>query len=137
MIESLRRVCDEGGRLVGVDLALFDGDEQFVTAVCLKFESLIAVFKALSEYDTLELTIGPFEVDEEEKIVSASASHPWVNVIGGKVFWGWQLTDQQGYSDGVQLEFTEPGTLQRRGIVQMVVAASMIEISVVVSTDPS
>jgi glycosyltransferase involved in cell wall biosynthesis len=137
LIESLQRICDHGQRLVSVDLALFQGDRQFVTAVCLKFEFLTAVFKAMPDYDTLAVKIAEFEVDKDEEVVSATASHPWATLIGGKVVWGWRLTNQQGYTDGVRLEFIEPGKLQTRGIIDMVVGASMIEISEVVRTDRS
>jgi hypothetical protein len=120
-----------------VDLALFEGNKRFVTKVCLKFEFLTAVFEAKSDYDTLELSIGPIEIDEEEEIVPVSESDPWAKLIGGKVLWGWQFTNHQGYTDGVRLEFIEPGMLRTRGIVEFVVAASMIEISVVVPTERS
>jgi hypothetical protein len=131
VIESLRKIFDEGGRLVTVENALFQGDKNFITAVCLKFEGLTAVFKAMPDDDTLEVTIGQFEVGGDEEIVSASANHPWADLIGGQVCWGWVLTNHQGYTDGVRLEFRDE-PLQTLGIVEMIVAASMIHISTVV-----
>ena len=40
MFDTLARICDVGGRLVGVTYALFKDDRRFVSAVELRFESM-------------------------------------------------------------------------------------------------
>lgn len=57
MLDTLAQIYDEGGQLVGVRHALFQGDPQFITAVELRFESVSAVFRAIADDDTL--TVGP------------------------------------------------------------------------------
>ncbi len=132
MIELLRGLSDKAERLVSVELALFDGNERFITAVCLKFELLTAVFKANDNDDTLELVFGGYDLKVNEVFVSVDGRQPWIDLIGGKVSWGWELTNHQGYLDGVRLEFRESDTIQTRGIVEMIVAGSAIHISTVV-----
>jgi hypothetical protein len=43
MLDTLAKIYDDGGPLVGVSYALFEGDPQFITAVELRFESLTSV----------------------------------------------------------------------------------------------
>lgn len=128
MIESLQRIFDEAKRLIGVDLARFEGDRQFITAICSRFELLTAVCRAIPETDGLEMTISSLLLDEEEEIVSASELRPWADLIGGNVSCAWQLTNHQGYVDGVRFEFRKADARQ---IVEIIVAAAAIHISTV------
>jgi hypothetical protein len=48
MLDALARIHDDGGSLVGVECALFEGDARFITAFGLRFESSSAVFFELS-----------------------------------------------------------------------------------------
>src|SRR5438067_2203994 len=106
MIDSLRRVCDDGGRLVGVEYALHEGDARFVTAIALRFESLTAVFRAVPDDDTLALSIGgPLAASPDEAVTDATGTPPWADYAGLGLAWAWRLTNQQGYTDGVRLEF--------------------------------
>ncbi len=53
MLDTLARICDGGGQLVGASGTLFDGEDRFMTAVALQFEQLSVVFRAVPEDDTL------------------------------------------------------------------------------------
>jgi hypothetical protein len=46
MLNTLVKIFDDGGRLVDVTYALFEGDPQFITAVGLNFSSLTVIFRA-------------------------------------------------------------------------------------------
>jgi hypothetical protein len=131
MLDLLRQVCDEAGRLLGVEYALFEGDPGFVTGIGLRFESLAVRFRAVSDDDSLIASLGSLRAEADEVIVTATATGPWPRCLGLGVCWGWQLTNQQGYSDGVRLEFVEPGR-EARAVVELIVIASAIRLSVAV-----
>src|SRR5262247_160154 len=109
MLDILAEIYDDGGRLISVRYALFEGDPRFITAVELQFESKSAVFRAVADDDTLAASLGPLKSELYETLVEVDDSEQWSKCIGCGVRWAWQLTNQQGYSDGVRLEFGEAG----------------------------
>jgi len=129
MHNTLAKLFDDGGRLIGVTYALFEGDPRFVTAVGLRFESVSAVFRAIADDDTLAASLSPLIPDPEETLIEAATSSPWLECIGLSVCWAWQLINQQGYSDGVMLEFSERGK-EPLATVKLIVAASAIRIEI-------
>ena len=124
MLDALAELCD-AGRLLGVTHVTFEGDPMFVTAVALRFESLTALFEAVSEDDTLAVRIG---APPEATGVDASAAPPWAECVGRAVRWAWRMTNQQGYTDGARLEFA--GTGHASATVECVVAASAVRVFV-------
>jgi hypothetical protein len=38
-------------------------------------------------------------------VVNVTDQPPWSALVGSRLRWGWTLTNQRGYTDGVQLEF--------------------------------
>jgi len=127
MLDNLAKIYDDGGRLVGVRYALFEGDPKFITAVELRFESVSAVFRAVADDDTLAVSIGPLNPEPDETLVEAGNSAPWAECLGLGLCWAWRLTNQQGYTDGARLEFSVPGE-ESRAIVEFIVAAAAINI---------
>jgi hypothetical protein len=127
MLDILAEIYESGGRLVGVRYALFEGDPRFVTAVELQFESRSAVFRAVADDDTLAASLGQIESEAYETLVEVSDSELWLNYVGYGICWAWQLTNQQGYSDGVRLEFSEPGK-ESCGVIELIVVASAIQL---------
>src|SRR5882724_3402543 len=119
MLDALAKIYDDGGSLSGVEYTLFDGDPRFITAVGLQFESESAVFRAVADDDTLAVTLGRLDPDMDETLIDASNSAPWSACMGWGVCWAWQLTNQQGYSDGVRFEFSKPGELSR-AVVELI-----------------
>ena len=134
MLDSLAKIYDDGGLLLSVQCTLFEGDPNFVTAILLRFESLSAVFRAVPDDDTLDVTFGSLNSDPEETLIEIATTHPWSACIGSGVRWLWRLTNQQGYSDGVRLEFGNPNEGASRAVVEFVVVASAIQTSVVVAS---
>ena len=125
MLDILAKIFDEGGCLKNVVCTLHGGDETFITAVGLTFESLSVVFRAMPDDDTLGLTLGRLESEPHETLVDVGTFDLWAQCLGLKIHWAWQMTNQQGYSDGVRLEFGEPGG-KSVAVVEMVVLASAI-----------
>ena len=125
MLETLANLYDASGHLVNVTCTLFEGNTNFVTAIGLRFESISAVFRANADDDTLVTSIGSLTPGSDETLVDITDSSPWRTCIGAGACWLWQLTNQQGYADGVRLEFGNPEE-PSRAVVELVVAASAI-----------
>lgn len=126
MLDVLGRVFDDGGCLMSVSATLFEGDRSFITAFALRFEHLTVVFRVVPNDDTLAVAIGSLVVEPSEIVEEVEGSRPWSECIGLSVSWAWRLTNQQGYSDGVRLEFGKPGE-QSSVVLELVVAASTIQ----------
>ena len=129
MLDTLRRICDDGGRLIGVEYTLFGGDPGFVTAVGLRFEALAAVFRAVPDDDTLVAGTGPLVPVADETLTQVGHSLPWAACMGLGICWAWSWTNQQGNTDGVRLEFSEPGKASL-AVVELLVIASAIKVFV-------
>lgn len=129
MQETLAKIYDHESWLSSVTIARFDADRPFVTGVELRFGSLPATFRANKDDDTLVATIGPLVATLDESLVDVSASSPWSACLGLKARWLWELTNQQGYTDGVRFEFGEPDK-PFQVVVELVVLASEIDIFV-------
>lgn len=130
MLDTLAKIYDGSGPLVGVSYTLFEGDPQFITAVELRFESLTAVLRAVSD-DTLAVSLSTLVPQLGETLIETADSAPWPACIGLGIRWAWRLTNQQGYSDGVRLEFGEPSRVSS-AVVELVVVASAIHVFVAV-----
>jgi uncharacterized protein DUF6334 len=63
-------------------------------------------------------------------LVDLSDSSPWNTCLGAGARWLWQLTNQQGYSDGVRLEFGNSDE-KSRATVELLVMASAIKTLIV------
>ena len=48
-------------------------------------------------------------------------------MYGLPVQWAWEMTNQQGYTDGVRLEFGDPNDSNKSRTVELVVAASSLK----------
>jgi hypothetical protein len=127
MLDVLAKIYDEHGAFLGAEYTLFDGDQRFVTAVGLRFATICAVFRAMPDDDSLAVTVGRLEPEPHETLIDATHFAPWAACVDYGICWAWRLTNQQGYSDGVRLEFSKPGE-KSRAVIELVVAASAIEI---------
>ena len=130
MLETLAKIYDGGGLLVNVTCTLFEGDQKFVTAIGLRFESISAVFRADADKDTLVASLGSLTPGSDETLVDITDLSPWRTCIGAGASWLWQLTNQQGYADGVRFEFANPDE-PSRAVVELLVAASAIRTLIV------
>lgn len=128
MLDTLAKIADEGGPLIAVTYSLFGGNPGFPTAVGLRFPTVFAVFRAVEADDTLAASLSPSLPGPDEHSVDATDSTPWSECVGFGVGWAWSLTNQQGYRDGVRLEFHNPD--KASVVVELIVVASAIQIFV-------
>jgi hypothetical protein len=128
MLKNLAEIFDkEENRLVGVSYALFEGAPHFITAVEMRFESFSATFRAIPDDDTLMVILEAIELDSDESLIDVSKSEPWLQCLNSKIPWLWRLTNQQGYDDGVRIEFSKPEE-KFIFVVEFIVMASAIQI---------
>jgi hypothetical protein len=127
MLENLAEIFDKESPLVGVSYALFEGDSHFITAVEIRFESFSSTFRAIADDDTLTTSLEALELESDELLIDVSKSEPWSQCLGSRIPWLWRLTNQQGYDDGVRIEFTKPEK-DFIFVVEFFVMASAIQI---------
>jgi phage tail protein X len=130
--ETFARISDEGGalkRVVGVFATGLDpGESPMLQGVLMEFESKrLAIF--VTDDDELALLQ---RFDEGAPGVGLRTSdighlHPWREAIGAPVIWAWVLTNQQGYTDGVQLEFSASAD-KKPVLVQLLALASEVKV---------
>ena len=131
MLDSLVKVSEEAGPLVGVEYSLFENDPRFIKNIALRFGSVSAVFRAVEADDTLMVSLGPLIPGDDETLFDATDAAPWSACVGLSIRWAWSLTNQQGYSDGARLEFGDP-VKSSSSVVEMIVIASALKIFVAV-----
>ena len=123
MIDALHRIVYEGGHLIGVREALLWEDGGPVSALELSFDSLTATFSVDSEFDSINATLTTMP---DGLAISPSTQAIWQSCLGKGLHWAWQLKNQQGYVDGVRLEFHNPGE-EGTERVELIAMASGLE----------
>jgi hypothetical protein len=128
-IDVLREVFDKGGRLKQVWEARFEGSADFITEMKFCFENAALIVSADSEHDTIVLWIGDFSDDDDVEKIDVSEMPPWTKALDLEMLWGWELTNHQGYSDGIRIEFAD---LDAGASVEidLIVAASMLHLCI-------
>lgn len=126
MIEALRSACYDAGRLTGVREALLVEESSLVSAVELVFEQLTITVAAEPDYDKVAVSVSSLSSDEA---ISTSPQAFWAMCIGKRVKWAWLLTNHQGYSDGLRLEFKNTDE-KEAVVVELIAMASSFELSV-------
>lgn len=127
--EALSRICGNAGALRAVHYVLFDGSPSFVVGVVFDFEAISAVMLADGTSDEILIRLAPYDLEPDEELIAVSDKSPWNEFCGLHVRWAWEMTNQQGYSDGLRFEFGDPEASEKGGTVEMLVAASSIRVS--------
>ena len=125
MLDTLANIIEEQNQLIGVKYALFESDPKFITAVELRFTSLAFNLRAIADDDTLSVNFGELKLESDESLVEAENSDLWSSCKDGHIVWDWRLTNQQGYNDGLRLEFKK-WEEESSTIVEFIVMASAI-----------
>jgi hypothetical protein len=94
------------GPLGGIFCAYFPDEkatDPWPEAFQLHFGDLVALIEVDIDTDELKLQI----LRRSECLPTTAVSHqaPWSDVIGMHVLWAWGLTNNQGYLDGLEIEF--------------------------------
>jgi Family of unknown function (DUF6334) len=92
-------------------------------AFLMYFDKIVAMIRVIEEDDTIELTSIDIELANKFDTIDVSDNSLWKDAIGSQLHWVWSLTNNQGYTDGIQFEWTNH-YLKKIIIVQAIAAAS-------------
>ena len=79
-------------------------DQAMLLAIVLAFETCRVAVVAQAD-DSIDIRSAEGLVEACD--IDLSAVSPWNQAIGKPLMWSWTMTNQQGYFDGLQLEFAE------------------------------
>lgn len=124
----LASAVDRGGRLLGVE-CVFDEDlPKGPVALRLEFEGLSFYLLVDADDDTISVASSlPDELHSLRVTKVDDKEGPWKSAVGFELSWAWLLTNQQGYADGVQLEF-RGGERAELSCIQVIAVASTLEL---------
>ena len=129
--EPFSAVHETGECLVGVNGYFFvDGvSNNMLVAIRFHFENEIVVVAA-REDDSLDIFGMERNYDEENQLFrDLSGTAPWDLAISKPLLWSWRMINQQGYLDGLQMQF---GRNVHASIVQVQLIAIASEIKIYV-----
>lgn len=90
----------------------------------LCFEQTVVTL-AVTEEDEID-TVSQISADDSEiHKVDLTGVMPWRGAVGRPLMWVWQMTNQQGYLDGVQIEFAADGTSESVTIQMVALGAQL------------
>jgi hypothetical protein len=101
-------------------------DESWLVAIALQFQGALLVVEVNPDTDEADLQVGDAALrywTTNSVARNVTAQPEWSGLIGANCVWWWRLTNQQGYADGVQIEFTKNATNTTR---QWIAAASRL-----------
>ncbi|MGQ0843498.1 MAG: DUF6334 family protein [Sporichthyaceae bacterium] len=100
-------------RVIAYDEVFEDGSSPMRIAYMLRFAEAVLLIEVDPEFDSLEVRVGPRPElrpsEPEPMAVDLSDTPPWSQLLGRRLGWRWAMTNQNGYFDGLQLEFEQPG----------------------------
>ena len=120
---------DTAGKLVAVRYSIYDtkpNGKDWIDAIEMRFEGAVASAYADRDFDTIRLELGELTIRENCYVKIATSLKPWETVVGTSPVWIWLLTNQQGYEDGLRLEFSSIQENRRGNVITLVVIASAI-----------
>lgn len=130
-LEIVRAVIDAGMPLTSVEYCMDVDLPAAPVAIRWTFESRSFVVAANGFDDTVVVSEQvPGEYAELRFSEVDRAASPWHDALGAKLKWAWLLTNHQGYSDGVQLQFEGLDDGPAR-CCQLLAMASTLQIRVV------
>ena len=122
LTKSSQKLVDAVGYYEGFD----DEDSSpLLCAIALCFDGLI-LYVVAQEDDSFELRREDWRPDLRWTVVSLMERRPWSAAKGKPLLWSWMLLNQQGYFDGLQLEFSR-NSEDRSVVVQLVAIGSEVK----------
>lgn len=122
----MRRIVEEFGPLLGVigssEFSPLEQGSRSFDEISLQFKGGEVTITANAEDDSIQLREGG---PEFPATFDLSGNSPWLSTIGSGVIWVWTLENQQGYVDGIQLEFNKDGV---QADVQFICEASALSV---------
>ncbi len=101
-----------------------------LTELKFGFENGVLNFMVIQEDDTIHFGCSPgIGSYSHKKDVKGNIAATLSPLISSRLIWMWKLTNQQGYEDGIQLEFGKKDSLcQAKRIIQMMAIASTLKL---------
>ena len=128
-MDDLLKVIDAGETLTDVVPLEHVDLPGWFAAIRLHFSSSVLCVRVNPDNDSLEVSSSASP--ETTELPSLSEREPWRRVIGRPILCAWRLVDHQGYDDGIQLAFLEHHTGIASVVIQLVGAASALDVSTV------
>lgn len=131
--EEIRREVDRFVPLFGVAYVVEPApiSTKYAPIYCCRLDlGGVALFVCATEEDTIGVTRNLPEAFVNCHVVDAAAKPPWSVAIGLPIRWAWEMRNNYGSPDGLQIEFSHPdhGGL---AMVQFVASASALSIRTV------
>lgn len=127
--ERLVEIWDSGKFLTNVQYVV-DPILGVPTSIRMIFEELGVSIRVDPDWDTLVVEPCEADVVRGQQVYDASHEAVWARTIRTTPQWIWRLTNQQGYSDGLQFEFIDKDA-KREWSVQILASASQIKVRTV------
>lgn len=115
-----------GQSISNISFELFNSSVNHIEKVIFELEETQFQITANEDLDTIEISISePSSLGEFINV--ETLNHPITELLGKKIIWYWLLENNQGYTDGFQLQVNEHLEFQ------FMVEASFIRISRLIS----
>ena len=124
--QALLSVLDAHEVLVSVEPIVSPESREDLAGVVLSFEEHEVFVYVDSEFD--EVVAATSLPSELLRTGSRYDTGVWCDAAGCSMLWAWQMSNQQGYSDGLQIAFHRPGTGVPSVVVQVIGCASFLEV---------
>jgi hypothetical protein len=105
--EVIWEITEDSGRLINVEYTADKETKKIINSVIFSFEKIVFTAYAVDEDDSVLITTERMKIDINDCKFSANTLYPWSKAVGLSIRWLWTLINQQGYPDGVQIEFAK------------------------------
>jgi hypothetical protein len=123
--------CFDLGKLQNIYHILDEDCENSIVQFFLQFENLI--LKITVNEDTDEVILSSL-IALSEKVLFDEKKAAFLNLASSlqnmHLQWAWQLINNQGYSDGIQLEFVDRSGQRENICIQLMAMASFLHLSI-------
>jgi len=132
-----------GNKLDEICLVQYSDTENsyWTESVILIFQNIHYVINVNPDNDEVEILFqdqsqvlpkDQFKIDDDNIIrISKRPDNAMFNLLGSKLTWVWEMTNNQGYFDGIQFQFN----CKTNNIVQFIAIASRLQINILSSTE--
>jgi hypothetical protein len=105
-----------------------------LAAVALHFDEGVLLIEVNGEFDEADMTLGRVAnlrhcEAADCRVEDVTASSQWAALVGANSSWRWSMLNQQGYTDGAQIELTSKERLDTT--FQWIAQASALAAAVV------
>ena len=96
-------------------------------AFFMYFDRIVAMIRVIAADDSVECRVIDFELANKLDAIDVSENALWKDAIGSQLHWVWSLINNQGYTDGIQFEWTNH-SLKISIVIQAIAIASHFQL---------